>query len=105
MDDVSAEGDEQSQGNTEETPDKPFLFKDVEVKEGNWKYESVKYVYENNIMEGISGTDRFEPDSSLTRAMFATVLYRMADSPTIAYTDRYSDVAAGKWYSDADKVH
>ncbi|MGN0329632.1 MAG: fibronectin type III domain-containing protein, partial [Kineothrix sp.] len=57
---------------------KPFPFTDVEQTAGNWKYESVKFVYNNDIMNGISGTALFRPDSPLTRAMFATVLYRMA---------------------------
>lgn len=78
-----------------------FAFSDVPVIEGNWKYESVKYVYEKGIMNGISATTRFDPDAPLTRAMFATVLYRMAGSPDVAYTDKFSDVIDGKWYSKA----
>ncbi|MCI6553434.1 MAG: S-layer homology domain-containing protein [Lachnospiraceae bacterium] len=76
-------------------------FTDIETTAGNWKYENVKYVYENNIMNGISGTTQFQPDSPLTRSMFATVLYRMAGSPSIVYTDKFPDVADGKWYSEA----
>ncbi len=78
-----------------------FAFSDVPVIEGNWKYESVKYVYEKGIMNGISATTRFDPDAPLTRAMFATVLYRMAGSPEVTYTDKFSDVIDGKWYSKA----
>ncbi|MGN0329694.1 MAG: S-layer homology domain-containing protein [Kineothrix sp.] len=77
-----------------------FPFSDVSVARGGWKYESVKYTYVNGIMKGISGTDRFEPDAPLTRAMFATVLYRMAGEPLTAYGDRFTDVEEGKWYSN-----
>lgn len=78
-----------------------FAFSDVPVIKGNWKYESVKYVYEKGIMNGISATTFFAPDEPLTRAMFATVLYRMAGSPEVAYNDKFSDVIDGKWYSKA----
>lgn len=79
-------------------------FYDVSVIKGNWKYESVKYVYENNIMSGMidsGGKLYFAPDEALTRAMFASVLYRMAGSPDVDYVNSFSDVAPGKWYSDA----
>ncbi|MCI6553539.1 MAG: Ig-like domain-containing protein [Lachnospiraceae bacterium] len=78
-----------------------FPFSDVSVIRGNWKYEGVKYTYINRIMKGISGTDRFEPDAPLTRAMFATVLYRMAGNPSGAGVNRFNDVEKGRWYSDA----
>lgn len=78
-----------------------FPFSDVPGGRGSWKYDSISYVYANGIMNGISGTDWFFPDEPLTRAMFATVLYRMAGSPETAYSSRFPDVADGKWYSKA----
>lgn len=78
-----------------------FPFSDVTYHPGNWKYDAVYYVYKNGIMNGISGTTRFDPDSQLNRAMFATVLYRMAGSPEVTYTDRFTDVVDGKYYSSA----
>lgn len=91
------------------TPRRPvssdFPFYDVDVAPGNWKYESVKYVYENGIMNGITNTDgtidSFQPDEPLTRAMFATVLYRMAGQPPVAFENRFSDVSTGRYYSSA----
>lgn len=80
-------------------------FYDVSVVPGHWKYESVKYVYENGIMNGITNSDgkidTFEPDEPLTRAMFATVLYRMESCPPIRFEDRFSDVMSGRYYSNA----
>jgi uncharacterized protein YjdB/C1A family cysteine protease len=73
-------------------------FKDVVVKEGNWKYESIKYVYEHGYMTGTS-TDTFSPDQPLTRGMVVTVLYRMAGEPDVTYTGNYSDVKASKYYA------
>ena len=83
-----------------EIKDKPWIFTDV-AQDGQWKHQSVKYVWDNSIMNGISGTTLFAPDDSLTRAMFATVLYRMAGRPTVEFTTKFSDVKAGQWYSDA----
>ncbi len=85
------------------SPDKDsdFPFSDISIIKNNWKYESVKYVYDKGIMNGISGTTWFEPDSQLTRAMFATVLYRMAGSPAVTYTNKFADVPDGKYYSSA----
>ena len=83
----------------EETPELPFS--DVEVWPGNWKYDSIKYVYDNGIMNGINGTTRFDPDELLTRAMFATVLYRMAGEPVVQFEDKFEDVVDGRYYSRA----
>ncbi len=80
---------------------KDYVFSDIEVVEGNWKYESVNYVYEKGLMTGISGTTLFKPDDPLTRAMFATILYRAAGTPAVSFNNRFSDVASGQWYSDA----
>jgi hypothetical protein len=82
------------------TEAKPWPFTDVAVNEGNWKYEAVKYVYENGYMTGTSDTT-FDPDKPLTRGMVVTVLYRMAGSPDVTYTGTYSDVKAGKYYAKA----
>lgn len=84
-------------------PDLPedWPFSDVEVKPGYWKYDSIKYVYDNNIMNGINGTMRFDPDEPLTRAMFATVLYRMAGNPAVQFQNKFEDVKEGKYYSNA----
>ncbi len=80
---------------------KPFNFTDVPQIPGNWKYESIKYVYDRGIMGGVGGSSQFQPDHPLTRAMFATVLYRMAGEPETGYSSRFSDVKAGQWYSSA----
>ncbi|MGN0330938.1 MAG: S-layer homology domain-containing protein, partial [Kineothrix sp.] len=85
----------------EKVPEKPFTITDVPQTPGSWKYDSVKYVNDRGIMGGVGGSNQFQPDNQLTRAMFATVLYRMAGEPEVAYSRKFSDVAAGKWYSSA----
>ena len=76
-------------------------FDDIKAVAGDWKYESAKYVYEYNIMNGITNTRLFAPDRSLDRAMFATVLYRMSGSPEKAYRTIFTDVKEGQYYSEA----
>lgn len=89
--------------NEEETEftDPEFPFIDVPVIKDNWKYESVKFVNEHNLMGGVGGSPAFQPDRTLTRSMFATVLYRMAGNPQVTFVDKFTDVKAGIWYSDA----
>jgi len=71
----------------------------ADVKKDDWHYESVKYVYENNLMQG---TDNgFEPESKMSRAMLVTVLYRMAKPEEKANNHNFADVPEGQWYSDA----
>lgn len=71
----------------------------TDVKTDSWYYNSVKYVYENNLM---SGTEKgFEPESEMTRAMLVTVLYRMANPEENAYSHNFADVTSNQWYSEA----
>jgi len=65
-----------------------------------WYAPAVQYVTEEGLMNG-TGMDRFSPNDSMTRAMFATVLYRMAGQPAATGTPPFADVPAGQWYSDA----
>lgn len=73
-------------------------YSDVPETSG-WRYDAIKYVVDNGIMNGISGTARFAPDEALTRAMFATIIYRMDGSPQISYNGRFPDVPYGNYYS------
>ena len=62
--------------------------------------QAVAWCRENQIMNGTSDTT-FSPDSSLTRAMLVTVLYRAEHSPAAAEAARFTDVPAGIWYTQA----
>ena len=70
-----------------------------DVKKDDWHFESVKYVYENNLMQGTG--KGFEPESKMSRAMLVTVLYRMTNPETTENTHSFTDVPQGQWYSDA----
>ena len=80
------------------TPDFYESFLDVTLQ--NWFHDSVKYVYENSLMTGLNETT-FGPYENLARAQFAVILHRMNGQPSIEYTNKFPDVVAGQWYTDA----
>ena len=74
-------------------------FKDIASTD--WFAGSVKYVYENKLMLGVSDTE-FAPKKTMTRAMFATVLYRMAGSPSVdGLSVSFKDVKESSWAYNA----
>lgn len=76
--------------------DMPF----VDVPGDAWYAGGVRYVYAHGLMNG-TGSWRFSPNRTTTRAMIATILYRMEGSPRVYGTSRFGDVEAGSWYEDA----
>jgi len=81
--------------------DSPF----ADVKEKDWFYDAVMYVFENELMTGTS-TDPmlFTPGGTMTRGMVVTVLYRMAGSTDVSDIENpFDDVADGRFYTDAVK--
>jgi len=72
----------------------------TDVPSNAWYFSAVKYVTVNGFMNG-TGNNRFSPSTPTTRAMFATVLHRMAGKPNASGPNVFTDVADGKWYTDA----
>lgn len=79
-----------------EEPALPF----TDVKEGDWYYDAVTYVYENGVMSGTSAS-AFQPAGQLSRAMVAQVLWNLAGTPAAGGSAGFADVAAGAWYAGA----
>ncbi len=75
-----------------------FKFKDV--KESDWFFDSVNFVVEKKIMNGVEET-KFSPKGLATRAMIVTVLYRIDGAPKVEGKSIFSDVEQSKWYYDA----
>lgn len=48
----------------------------TDVWRGDWYYDGVRYVYDNDLMNGTSGTE-FSPNAATTRGMIVTILARM----------------------------
>ena len=72
----------------------------TDVAEGAWYYDAVSYAYENGLMTGTSAT-LFAPSTVTSRAMLATLLWRLEGEPTVTGAASFTDVAAGTWYTDA----
>ena len=90
------EPDEQPE-EPDENPTVQLPFSDV--KEDDWYYEAVKYVYENEYMSGYSA-NAFAPNDSLSRGQFARILYNMNGVPEVEYQPVFEDVPDGEWYTD-----
>ncbi len=73
----------------------------TDVRKDDWYYNSVKFVCDKKLMQG-TGKD-FEPDSTMTRAMLVTVLYRMEENTEYNGENTFVDVNEDSWYFDAVK--
>jgi hypothetical protein len=67
---------------------------------GEWYREAVNYMVGNGLMDGTSDS-KFSPTVDLNRAMAVTVLWRSVGKPTPNNTVGFTDVADGRWYTDA----
>ncbi len=73
----------------------PFL----DVYSTDWYYDDVRYVWNNDIMQGTSYTE-FSPKGTITRAMIVTMLWRLEGSPA-SLGSQFKDVGAGSYYADS----
>lgn len=94
----------ESPGTSNPSTDSPsgsiFINPYLDIKETAWYYPAVKHATENGLMNG-TGSNHFSPDISMTRAMFATILYRMGGQPEVDHENPFVDVPKGEWYSKA----
>ena len=72
----------------------------TDVRESDWFYDDVVFAYENGLFSGTSDTT-FSPNTSMTRAMLVTVLYRLEGQPTVNGRSGFSDVTFNSYYEDA----
>lgn len=72
----------------------------TDMSEGHWANEYVNKAYIRNYFKGTSDTT-FSPGMSMTRAMLATVLWRIADFDVKIEAAPYTDTNPGAWYADA----
>ena len=71
-----------------------------DVPASYWAHDAVTYVYENDLMNGVSST-HFSPGANTTRAQVVTVLYRLAGQPAADWANPFWDVPASAWFHDA----
>lgn len=68
---------------------------------GHWAEGEIAVAVERRIFGGMTGTE-FRPDYTLSRAMAAALLYRLAGSPAPAGPAfEYADVTGDAWYAPA----
>ena len=81
-------------------PEQPSGLPFTDVAKDAWYFPAVEYVFNNGLMNGTTATT-FAPNVELNRAMMAAVLYNMEGGPACDKNGLFSDVADGKWYTDA----
>ena len=71
----------------------------TDVPASSWYYSNVKTAYGQGLMLGVSDSE-FKPQDTLTRAMFVTILGRVAKVKVSDYqgTSHFDDVPKGTWY-------
>ena len=70
----------------------------ADLKAGDWFHDEVDAILNKGIMNGMSKTE-FAPAQSLTRAMMATILYRVEGQPAVSGKSAFTDVSG--WYAKA----
>ena len=74
----------------------------TDINRGSWYHSAADFVISRGLM-GSTKTDAltFEPNTKVSRAMVASILYRMAGSPAVEYKATFTDVPADKWFTSA----
>ena len=68
-----------------------------DVPYGSWYCESVRYVWEQGLMQGVSDTE-FGSALQVNRAMVVTILYSLDGAELYPEESSFADVPAGSWY-------
>jgi len=78
------------------------LWKNIfsDVTEGAWYYDAVAYANFYSLFNG-DGKGRFMHSDTMSRAMFATVLWNIEDRPSPEGAGSFSDVPGEAWFHDA----
>ena len=88
-----------SSDDTVQDNNQPAVISYIDVRPYDWFYESVMNVSQKGYMNG-TGSNMFEPNSTLTRAMLVTILHRYAGEPEADGTS-FNDVPMNTWYTEA----
>ena len=79
-------------------PDCPaYHFTDLDLS--LWYHDGIHFCVEHGLMVG-TGMDTFAPNTTTSRGMIVTILYRLEGSPA-AGTPAFTDVASDAYYADA----
>lgn len=67
---------------------------------GHWAANSIEFVSARGLMQG-TGNSKFSPDTSLTRGMLVTILWRLNGEANAGTAAGFSDVASDSYYAKA----
>ena len=70
-----------------------------DVKESDWAYDFVDFASVREIVSGI-GNNLYDPEGTMTRAMFVTMLGRIHGNLGSYEEHSFSDVEEGSWYEE-----
>ena len=73
-------------------------FRDLDPKA--WYHDGVDFAIRAQLMNGMSATE-FSPNGKLTRGQMVTILHRLAGQPKAEKTAPFTDVQAGRYYTEA----
>ena len=85
-------------GQTETDPCEGY----TDINRSSWYHSAADFVIANGYMGSTSTTAlTFEPNAKVSRAMVASILYRICGSPAVEYSGKFTDVKEGSWYTNA----
>lgn len=70
-----------------------------DVKSGDWFEDAVDFASSHELFNG-TGAGDFEPGTDMSRAMLATVLWRLESEAEAKGAVTFPDVRTGEWYTD-----
>ena len=78
----------------------------TDLDQNRWYYKDVEWAVRAGIMKNNGDSTKFEPNTSLTRAMFTQICYSFLQNgleKDVSYTSTapFSDLKAGAWYEKA----
>ncbi|NLY09290.1 MAG: hypothetical protein GXZ11_05260 [Tissierellia bacterium] len=91
-------------GGTKPETAKPAVDSDdklfIDVDKNDWFYDAVMYCVKENLMKG-TDDKVFSPNTTTTRGMIVTILYRLEKEPSVTQANKFGDVDNGIYYHDA----
>ena len=72
----------------------------TDLNTSRWYHEYTDYVIAHGFMKGMD-TTHFAPEKDLTRGQMVTTLYRLAGEPEVTEPATFTDVAMGRYYTNA----
>ena len=72
----------------------------TDVRESDWFCGAVEFVNRNGLMQGVGGT-AFSPNTTVTRSMLVSILWRLENEPAATKTMSFTDITDSKWYAKA----